>query len=66
MVFHRLQKSIGVELDNSLQKQPEIISLLNSSKWTLWERTETSQYDDRALSDFWVRKGKQKSIVSLK
>ena len=58
MVFHRLQKSIGVELDNSLQKQPEIISLLNSSKWTLWERTETSQYDDRALSDFWVRKGK--------
>lgn len=58
MVFHRLQKSIGVELENSLQKQPEIISLLNSSKWTLWERTETSQYDDRALSDFWVRKGK--------
>ena len=57
MVFHRLQKSIGVELENSLQKQPEIISLLNSSKWTLWERTETSQYDDRALSDFWVRKG---------
>ena len=58
MVFHRLQKSIGVELDNSLQKQPEIISLLNSSKWTLWERTETSQYDDRALSELWVRKGK--------
>ena len=58
MVFRRLQKSIGVELENSLQKQPEIISLLNSSKWTLWERTETSQYDDRALSDFWVRKGK--------
>ena len=58
MVFHRLQKSIGVELDNSLQKQPEIITLLNASKWTLWERTETSQYDDRALSNFWVRKGK--------